>query len=124
MTKKKIWKMRFLKGSPCTWQGEPYDEERDADEVYTLDITAVGYTRGCSSFLEVFVPTDRYDAYMKNEEADWDDKDHTFSCPEYKVFASDLTDIIMHAMHGRVKDRFKYIKCGTGYGLRLLEAYD
>lgn len=27
--KKQTWKMHFYKGVPCTWEHEPYDEERE-----------------------------------------------------------------------------------------------
>ena len=32
--KKQTWKMHFNKGVPCTWEYEPYDEER---ENYTFE---------------------------------------------------------------------------------------
>ena len=32
--KKQTWKMHFYKGVPCTWEHEPYDEER---ENYTFE---------------------------------------------------------------------------------------
>lgn len=32
--KKQTWKMHFYKGVPCTWEHEPYDEEKVKLENY------------------------------------------------------------------------------------------
>ena len=109
---KKNWKMHFLEGKPCQWEYEQYDEERDANLEYELDISFAGYSRGCSSALLIFVPTKQLKSYKKN----------SYNKFHYNVFMSDSEDIINHCVNGRIKGTFSFVKKGQNYGLQLIES--
>jgi len=108
---KKNWKMHFYKGSPCDWDGDEFDKEVDANKTYNLDLTFYSYSRGCSSAVIIFVPTDKMDLY----------EDGYYKKLHYNVFLSDLETIIKNCIKGRIKGTFRFVKKGQNYGLQLIE---
>ena len=42
--KKQTWKMHFLHGVPCKWDGDAYNEERE-NYVFEADLYIAGYER-------------------------------------------------------------------------------
>lgn len=47
--------MHFYKGVPCTWEYEPYDEERE-NYTFEADLYIKDYGRGCSSAVIYLCP--------------------------------------------------------------------
>ena len=109
---KKNWEMHFMNGNPCSWEGDSFDEERDANLKYELDISFAGYSRGCSSALLIFVPTKQLKSYKEN----------SYNKFHYNVFMSDAEDIINHCVNGRIIGTFCFVKKGQNYGLQLVES--
>ena len=107
----KSWKMHFYKGCPCDWEGNSFDEEVDANKTYNLDLTFLSYSRGCSSAVLIYVPTDKLKEY----------KDGSYGKLHYNVFMSDVEYIILNSIKGRIKGTFRFVKKGQNYGLQLIE---
>lgn len=53
--KKQTWKMHFYKGVPCTWEHEPYDEERE-NYTFEADLYIKNYGGGYSSAVIYLCP--------------------------------------------------------------------
>ncbi len=104
--------MHFYKGQPCCWDGDEYDEERDANDTYNLDITYAAYQRGCSSVLLVFVPTIGISNINNIND---------YTGVHYYVFPSDLKAIMFNSTKGRIKGSFRFVKKGANYGLQLIK---
>lgn len=105
--KKQTWKMHFLNGVPCKWDGDKYDEERD-NYVFEADLYIFGYERGCSSAVLLLVP--------------YEDKDKSYyDAFKYQVFLSDSKDIIKQMVNGRIKANFTWAKKGANYGIKLAD---
>lgn len=105
--KKQTWKMHFNKGVPCKWDGDIYDEEKD-NYVFKADLYIAGYERGCSSAVMLLVP------YRDKDKDRWSRKFH------YRVFMSDIEDIVKEMVKGRIKGTFTFVKKGSDYGLKLI----
>lgn len=105
---KQSWKMHFYKGKPCTWEHDPYDEERE-NYVFTADLYIGGYERGCSSSVMILIP------YKDKDKERWDRK------TKYQVFMSDIEDIIKEMVKGRVQGSFTWAKKGSNYGLKIVK---
>lgn len=107
--KKQTWKMHFYKGVPCTWEYEPYDEERE-NYTFEADLYIKDYGRGCSSAVIYLCP--------------WQERNKTFwdLSIKYQVFMSDSIDMIQNAVKGRIKGTFTWAKKGSNYGLQLVTA--
>jgi len=105
--KKQTWKMHFYKGVPCRWDGESYDKECDNYE-FEADLFIAGYERGCSSAVILLV-------HYADRNKDRDEITH------YAVFMSDITSIVRHMTHGRIKGTFVWVKKGANYGIQLKE---
>lgn len=105
---KQSWKMHFYKGNPCTWEGDPYDEERD-NYVFDADLYIRGTSRGCSSAVMILVPFEKKDQpYVRGD-------------IQYQVFMSDVKDIVEEMVKGRVQGKFTWAKKGSNYGLRIVK---
>ena len=104
--KKQTWKMHFNKGIPCTWVGDPYDEEVD-NFVFEEDLYIDGCMRGCSSAVMLLRP-------YKDK-----DKEYKYGDLRYQVFMSDIEDIVKNMVNGRIKALFTWVKKGDNYGIKF-----
>jgi hypothetical protein len=103
--KNKKWKMHFVNSTPCRWDGDDYNNERNADDIYELTLEYSGYGRGNSSAVLYFIG-----------------ENNKGNVEHYQVFLSDLEDIINHTVNGSIKGKFKFVKKGRNYGLKLVES--
>ena len=104
--KKQTWKMHFLHGVPCKWDGDAYNEERE-NYVFEADLYIAGYERGRSSAVLILVPYEDKDKGWREQKI------------RYQVFMSDTEDIIKKMLKGRIKGSFTWVKKGANYGIQL-----
>lgn len=107
--KKQTWKMHFYKGVPCTWEYEPYDEERE-NYTFEADLYIKNYGGGYSSAVIFLCP------WQERNKGFWHLK------VNYQVFMSDAIDMIQNAVKGRIKGTFTWVKEGSNYGIKLVVA--
>lgn len=98
MSKKK-WKMHFLEGKPCLRIYEKFDEERDPDLTYDLDLRYSGFYRGDTTTF-VFL-----------------DKNST----RYLVYLSEFSNIMENCVNGRITGTFVFVKKVHSFGIKLIK---
>ncbi|MGL5731876.1 MAG: hypothetical protein ACRCX5_12255 [Bacteroidales bacterium] len=99
------WNMRFKDGKPCSWDGDPYDEEVP-NYVFEADLCIYGYSRGRSSAIIQLVDYE-----------DRNSKDRNVT--KYNVFMSDIVDIVREMNKGRIIAEFTWVKKGSSYGIKI-----
>ena len=86
-------------------------EERD-NYIFEADLYISGYERGRSSAVMLLVP-------FKDKNKDF--FSHKF---HYRVFMSDIEDIVKGMVRGRIKGSFTWVKKGSDYGIQLVKVTD
>lgn len=101
--------MHFNKGVPCTWEYEPYDEERE-NYTFEADLYIKDYGGGYSSAVIYLCPWQERNKYFWNLKVN------------YQVSLSDSIDMLQNAVKGRIKGTFTWVKNGSNYGIKLVVA--
>ena len=70
---------------------------------------------------EPFIDVIEYQGYSRGRSAANFSFKSCMNGQTYNMFMTDMSDIIPHMQKGILKGRFKFVKRGQNYGLRLLE---